>query len=102
ERGFLTRSSGPRNSSPLSLTAEGMRTYEGLIAAARARNDAFFAALTEDEIVHLDSALEKLAKVAISMERAVRAAAGEASQEVRAPAMRSSRAGKGRGSRAAS
>ncbi|MEQ4304719.1 hypothetical protein ABNF97_25630 [Plantactinospora sp. B6F1] len=47
-----------------------MRTYKGLIAAARARNTAFLAALTEDEIVHLNSALEKLATLAIGMERA--------------------------------
>ena len=103
ERGYPTRPSGPRNSAPLSLTAEGMRVYEGLIAAARARNDAFFAALTEDEILHLDSALEKLAKVAISMERAMRAAiAEEALDEAPAPAVPSPRTGKGRRTRAAS
>ena len=103
ERGFLTRSSGPRNSAPLSLTPEGMRTYEGLIAAARARNDAFFAALTEDEIVHLDSALEKLAKVAISMERAVQAAvAEEASAEARPSGVPAPRTSRRRGNRAAS
>ena len=76
ERGFVTRSTGPGNSSPISLTEEGRRKYEGLIAAARARNTAFLAALTDEEIVHLDSALEKLANLAISMERAARAEAG--------------------------
>lgn len=69
DRGFVVRSSGPGNSSPISLTPAGRRTYRGLIAAARARNTAFLAALTEDEIVHLNSALEKLANLAIAMER---------------------------------
>ncbi|MFC6018359.1 MarR family winged helix-turn-helix transcriptional regulator [Plantactinospora solaniradicis] len=70
DRGFVVRSSGPGNSSPISLTPAGRRTYRGLIAAARIRNTAFLSALTEDEIVHLNSALEKLATLAIGMERA--------------------------------
>jgi DNA-binding MarR family transcriptional regulator len=73
DRGFVTRSSGPGNSSPISLTPAGQRTYEALIAAARTRNTAFLSALTEDEFVHFNSALEKLAALAINMERVERA-----------------------------
>jgi DNA-binding MarR family transcriptional regulator len=79
DRGLITRGSGPGNSSPLSLTPDlGVSTYEGLIAAARARNTAFLSVLTDDEIKHLDSALEKLAATAIGMERAERARLFEA------------------------
>lgn len=78
DRGLITRTSGPGNSSPLSLTPDlGVRTYEGLIDAARERNRAFLSVLTEDEMKHLDSALEKLAAAAIGMERAERARLAE-------------------------
>lgn len=77
ERGFVERSSGPGNSSPISLTESGQRTYNGLIAAARARNTIFLSVLTPEEIEHLDSALEKLATLAIAMERAERGRAAE-------------------------
>ena len=45
----------------LSLTRAGKRLYEGLIASANQRNDAFAEALTEDELATLDSVLARLA-----------------------------------------
>lgn len=78
DRGFVTRSSGPGNSSPIALTEQGRATYEGLISAARARNAAFMSVLSREEIQHLDAALEKLATIAIAMEKAERTRAAGA------------------------
>lgn len=75
DRGLVTRSTGPGNSSPIALTEEGLRMYEGLISAARTRNTAFLGALTEQEIMDLDSALDKLLTIAIGLEHAERASA---------------------------
>jgi DNA-binding MarR family transcriptional regulator len=75
ERGLVTRSSGPGNSSVIALTEEGQATYDGLIAAARARNAAFLSALSRKQVRYVDDALEKLATVAIAMERAERSRA---------------------------
>lgn len=75
DRNLVTRSSGPGNSSPIALTDEGVSLYNGLIAAARARNTAFLDALSRQEIKVLDSALDELLTVAIGLEHAERAAA---------------------------
>ena len=77
DQGYVVRSSGPGNSSPLSLTERGLATYEGLISAARARNTAFLSVLDRDEITALDSALEKLLTIAIAMEKAERSRAAD-------------------------
>jgi DNA-binding MarR family transcriptional regulator len=44
----------------LRLTAAGQRVHEGLMAAARERDDAFLACLTEQEHAVLTSAIRKL------------------------------------------
>ena len=44
----------------LSLTRPGLKLYEGLIAAANERNDAFAATLTAAEFTQLDSMLTRL------------------------------------------
>lgn len=75
ERGLVVRTSGPGNSSPISLTDDGVRIYEGLIAAARERNSTFLGSLSEHEIATLDAVLDKLLTLAIGMEHAERAAA---------------------------
>jgi DNA-binding MarR family transcriptional regulator len=75
ERGLVARSSGPGNSSPISLTEDGVRVYEGLIAAARERNSTFLGSLSEHETATLDAVLDKLLMLAIGMEHAERAAA---------------------------
>ena len=75
DRGLVSRSSGPGNSSPIALTDEGVSLYNGLIAAARARNAAFLGSLSTQEITILDSALDTLLTVAIGLEHAERAAA---------------------------
>jgi DNA-binding MarR family transcriptional regulator len=54
------------------LTPAGETLYRALIAAAAERNDAFTAALTREERVLLDRALDKLADVARALIRAER------------------------------
>ena len=49
-----------------------------MISAARARNAAFLSVLSREEIQHLDAALEKLATIAIAMEKAERTRAAGA------------------------
>lgn len=78
-RGWVARSTGPGNSSPMSLTPEGRRVYEGLIAVGRRRNTAFLGALTAREIEYLDRSLNKLFALAIDMEHAERAVAAPSS-----------------------
>ncbi|MEV0316424.1 MarR family winged helix-turn-helix transcriptional regulator [Nonomuraea fuscirosea] len=69
ERGFVLREQGARRTTQLSLTRRGKTLYEGLIAAANERNDAFLVCLTPAERVALDAALEKLATLARALER---------------------------------
>jgi DNA-binding MarR family transcriptional regulator len=69
ERGFVLREQGPRRTTQLSLTRRGKTLYEGLIAAANERNDAFLVCLTPEERIALDAALEKLATLARALER---------------------------------
>lgn len=69
ERGIVRREQGPRRTTQLSLTRRGRNLYEGLIAAANERNDAFLVCLTPEEQIALDSALEKLATLARALER---------------------------------
>lgn len=59
----------------LSLTAAGRKIYNGLIAAANLRNDAFLAALDANERRVLEAALDKLAGVARDFINAERQAA---------------------------
>lgn len=70
DRGLLARAMGSGRTSQLSLTAEGARVYAGLIAAANERDELFRSALTGQERLALDAALDKLVDVALAMERA--------------------------------
>ncbi len=58
----------------LTLTGEGVTLYEGLIASANQRNAAFSAALSEAELLALDSVLTRLADKARDLIHAERAA----------------------------
>jgi DNA-binding MarR family transcriptional regulator len=78
DRGYISRSDGPGNTSVLALTTSGTATYEGLISAARARNEAFLSALDRDEVATLNRALEKLATIAIALEKVERSRAADA------------------------
>ncbi|WP_031468978.1 MarR family winged helix-turn-helix transcriptional regulator [Sciscionella sediminilitoris] len=68
DRGLLDRESGAGRSTRLSLSRKGKTVYQGLIDAANERNDAFLACLTEQERAALDSALDKLGKLAKALE----------------------------------
>lgn len=61
-RGLILREIGREDAREvvLRLSAEGRRVHDGLIAAARERDDAFLGCLTEEERRVLDSALRKL------------------------------------------
>ncbi|WP_372620212.1 MarR family winged helix-turn-helix transcriptional regulator [Falsiroseomonas sp.] len=62
QRGLVLREIGREDAREvaLRLSAEGRRTYAGLIAAARERDAAFQACLSEEERRVMDSALRKL------------------------------------------
>ncbi|GAA1957120.1 MarR family winged helix-turn-helix transcriptional regulator [Amycolatopsis minnesotensis] len=68
ERGLLVRESGAGRSTRLSLSRKGKSVYQGLIEAANERNDAFLVCLTPAEREALDSALDKLGKLAKALE----------------------------------
>ncbi|WP_027946931.1 MarR family winged helix-turn-helix transcriptional regulator [Amycolatopsis taiwanensis] len=68
ERGLLVREAGAGRSTPLSLSRKGHSVYRGLIKAANERNEAFLVCLTDEERRVLDSALEKLGKLAKALE----------------------------------
>ncbi len=72
ERGLVKRevSPGDARERALALTAAGRRLHRGLMEAARERDHAFRAALTAEEAAALDSALEKLLRVARAQGRA--------------------------------
>ncbi|WP_406151004.1 MarR family winged helix-turn-helix transcriptional regulator [Streptomyces sp. NBC_01012] len=69
ERGLVTRTESTGRSRQLALTDSGIEAYRGLIRAANERDAAFAAALSEDETLALERALEKLAELALSLER---------------------------------
>ena len=66
-RGLIHRAPGQEDARELalSLTLTGQAVYEGLMAAATQRDDAFRAALTEDELRVLDTILAKLLQAAL-------------------------------------
>ncbi|GAA4534890.1 MarR family winged helix-turn-helix transcriptional regulator [Amycolatopsis samaneae] len=68
ERGLLVRESGAGRSTVLSLSRKGKSVYQGLIEAANERNEAFLVCLTPAEREVLDSALDKLGKLAKALE----------------------------------
>lgn len=53
----------------LALTDSGVEVYRGLIEAANERDAAFAALLSDEEAQVLGRALEKLADLALSLER---------------------------------
>lgn len=69
ERGLVLRELGPRRSTQLTLTRRGKAAYQGLIAVANERNDAFLVCLTPTERAALESALDKLTTLARALER---------------------------------
>ena len=54
----------------LTLTRQGQALYRNLMAAAAERNAAFLACLSDEERLHLDSALNKLATLARALRQA--------------------------------
>ncbi|MFF4753338.1 MarR family winged helix-turn-helix transcriptional regulator [Streptomyces sp. NPDC002514] len=69
ERGFVKRTEGAGRSRQLALTEAGVEVYRGLIVAANERDAAFAALLSDEEARVLGCALEKLADLALSLER---------------------------------
>ncbi|MEU4654055.1 MarR family transcriptional regulator [Streptomyces sp. NPDC023723] len=69
ERGLVNRTEGTGRSRQLALTEAGVEVYRGLIGAANERDAAFAAALTDEEARALGRALDKLADLALSLER---------------------------------
>lgn len=72
ERSLVYRTAERGRSSQLALTPEGTELYRGLIAAANERHAAFLAVLSEGERQVFEGALDKLADLALAMERAER------------------------------
>lgn len=73
ERGFVSRTEGAGRSRQLALTEAGVEVYRGLIGAANERDEAFAALLSEEESRVLGVALDKLADLALALERRERA-----------------------------
>ncbi|MGC7094954.1 MarR family winged helix-turn-helix transcriptional regulator [Amycolatopsis lurida] len=73
ERGLVNRTAGSGRTSQLALTEEGTRVYRGLITAANERDAAFLAILSDEEAAVLQSALDKLAELALAVEQRERA-----------------------------
>jgi DNA-binding MarR family transcriptional regulator len=71
-RKLVIRTSGSGRTSQLALTDAGTDVYAGLITAANERDAIFLAGLTEEESEVLSRALDKLADMAIAIERAER------------------------------
>ncbi|MDX3053603.1 MarR family transcriptional regulator [Streptomyces sp. NE06-03E] len=69
ERGLVGRTEGVGRSRQLALTEAGVEVYRGLIGAANERDAAFSALLSDEEARVLGRALEKLAELALSLER---------------------------------
>ncbi|MFJ8750410.1 MarR family winged helix-turn-helix transcriptional regulator [Streptomyces sp. NPDC102441] len=72
ERGLVSRTEGVGRSRQLALTGAGVEVYRGLIGAANERDEAFSALLSGEEARVLGRALEKLADLALSLERVER------------------------------
>ncbi len=66
-RGLVLRAPGQEDGRELalSLTPAGQKVYDGLMAGARERDDAFRAALTAEELRALDTILAKLLTAAL-------------------------------------
>lgn len=66
-RGLIHRAPGQEDARELalSLTPDGQAVFHGLMSAATERDDAFRAALTEEELQALDTILAKLQQVAL-------------------------------------
>ncbi|QFU92127.1 MarR family winged helix-turn-helix transcriptional regulator [Amycolatopsis sp. YIM 10] len=77
ERGLVNRTAGSGRTSQLALTEEGTRVYRGLITAANERDAAFLAILSDEEATVLQSALDKLAELALTVEQRERAHADQ-------------------------
>jgi DNA-binding MarR family transcriptional regulator len=73
-RGVIARAvaAGDARLVSLSLTREGATLYRGLMKAAAERNDALAGALTREERLCLDRALDKLGRAAQALIRAER------------------------------
>lgn len=69
ERDLVSRTAGSGRTSQLALTERGTAVYRGLIAAANERDRTFLATLTEDEADVLLKALDRLAGLALEIER---------------------------------
>jgi DNA-binding MarR family transcriptional regulator len=69
ERELVSRTAGSGRTSQLALTERGTAVYRGLIAAANERDRTFLATLTEDEADVLLKALDRLAGLALEIER---------------------------------
>jgi DNA-binding MarR family transcriptional regulator len=76
DRGLVNRTAGSGRTSQLALTEEGTRVYRGLIAAANERDAAFLEILSPDECETLLRALDKLADVALAIEKREREHSG--------------------------
>ncbi|MBR0641493.1 winged helix-turn-helix transcriptional regulator [Roseomonas hellenica] len=95
ERRLVTRTVGADDAREVSLrlSAAGRRVFEGLMRAARARNDVFLAALSAEERAMLDAAIDKL--TAVARQQAKPEAWSEAAAAPRRPAGRAARTGRG-------
>ncbi|WP_223838951.1 MarR family winged helix-turn-helix transcriptional regulator [Saccharopolyspora pogona] len=69
ERGLINRTAGSGRTSQLALTEAGTETYRGLIAAANERDAEFLNILSPEERNVLLSAIDKLADMALELER---------------------------------
>lgn len=81
ERGLVLRTTTPRRGRAveLSLTRAGREVYRGLMEEAAARDRAFRAALSPEELALLEDALDKLSAQAKAFIRSETAIEGEAS-----------------------
>ncbi|MEV5544129.1 MarR family transcriptional regulator [Saccharopolyspora shandongensis] len=69
ERRLINRTAGSGRTSQLALTEAGTEAYRGLITAANERDAEFLSILSTEERDVLLSALDKLADLALSLER---------------------------------
>ncbi len=69
ERGLVSRTAGSGRTSQLALTETGVELYRGLIRAANERDATFLAVLSPEERKVLVRALDKLADLALDVER---------------------------------
>ncbi|MBB4699367.1 MarR family winged helix-turn-helix transcriptional regulator [Sphaerisporangium siamense] len=69
ERGLVNRTAGSGRTHQLALTEAGIEVYRGLIRAANERDATFLAVLSAQERKVLVRALDKLADLALDVER---------------------------------